>query len=58
MVTIKMTEEDYESLLDTIGFSFQALFDECTTEECPRKSDPCYKCVGECVLKHWEVLRN
>ena len=58
MVTIRMTEEDYEALLDTIAFSMQCLFDECSTDECPRGDHGCYKFVKECVLNHWEVLRN
>lgn len=58
MITIKMTEDEYESLLDALAFSLQAPFNECTTKECPRDDDACYKHVKECAETHWCVLRN
>lgn len=55
MVTLKLSDEDFEALCDSVAFGIQRLFDECDECEYKNSSYECCKNIDHCIKQHWEM---
>lgn len=55
MVTLKLSDEDFEALCDSVAFGIQRLFDECDECEYKNSSYECCKNIDYCIKQHWEM---